>query len=473
MIQKNIEIEMYEKTIFVNDRIFQWKTIFVLMKKFDFIEFKLIFDYHFVYEKLSKNIMKLITWMHNNLKKSNHRSLFSTNMKHEYWKITMHSKNRHYLSFHISKIDQLQFTRMSQKTKSFSFIYIELMNIILKFIFESNSKFSLLHSKYHNKISNNYFYIDDVFDDHVFFEKKYYFLKNHFFFRILWFQMKIFLKKLKIEMIQIKTLKQMHKINDVLNIKQKIIDIIKNWSKFQNSTNVRNFMKIILFTRKWIKNFKKITKSLNRFQKKIEWRWIESKKLIFQILKKLCFNVLNMFDHDSEHEVETYIDASRYEIDIYISQLQNEKMKSILYDFIVFNATQKNYDIYKKKLLTIVLFIDKYEYIFNDKKIFTIYTNHKSFVNFLNAKKHENIFVKWIIKLRFHNIRLKYIENKKNVVANDLSRVIFNHENCRFDQLIKKLYKKMKKHKNDTQWFWKFNKNDYQIMLKKLFEKNR
>ena len=31
----------------------------------------------------------------------------------------------------------------------------------------------------------------------------------------------------------------------------------------------------------------------------------------------------------------------------------------------------------------------------------------------------------------------------------------------------------MKKHKNDTQWFWKFDKNDYQIMLKKLFEKNR
>ena len=97
-------------------------------------------------------------------------------------------------------------------------------------------------------------------------------------------------------------------------------------------------MKIILFTRKWIKNFEKITRSLNRFQNKIEWKWTESKKLIFQILKKLCFNVLNMFDHDFEHEVETYIDASRYEIDIYISQLQNEKMKSILYDFIVFNA---------------------------------------------------------------------------------------------------------------------------------------
>ena len=47
---------------------------------------------------------------------------------------------------------------------------------------------------------------------------------------------------------------------------------------------------------------------------------------------------------------------------------------------------KKNYDIYKKKLLTIVFFIDKYEYIFNDKIFFTIYTNYKSFVNFLILK---------------------------------------------------------------------------------------
>ena len=38
----------------------------------------------------------------------------------------IHSKNRHYLTFYILKIDQLQFTRMFQEIKNFLFIYIQL-----------------------------------------------------------------------------------------------------------------------------------------------------------------------------------------------------------------------------------------------------------------------------------------------------------------------------------------------------------
>ena len=417
--------------------------------------------------------MKLTNRMHKQLSISSHRTYFSVDMKHDYWKMLIHSKNRHYLIFHISEIDQLQFIRMFQETRSFSFTYIEFMNIILNFILSSNSKPSLMHSKHYNKSTNVCFYIDDIFDDHVSIKKKYNFLKNYFLFRILWFMMKISLKKLKLNIIQIKILSQIHRIDEILNIKQKTIDIIQNWFISQNQSNIRNFMKIILFTRKWIKKFEKIVKSFNRLQNKIEWRWTEFEKLIFQMLKKLCSNVMNMFDIDFELFVNAYIDVFKYDADFYICQLQKNEIRLILYDFIIFNSTQRNYDTYKKKLFVIVMFIDKYEHIFNNKKMFIIYIDHKSLINFMNVEKHSNIFVKWAIKLRSHNIRLKYVESKKNAITNDLSRVIFNEKNCKFDQLVKKLYEKMKKHKNDNQWFWKFDKNEYQTMLKRLSKKNR
>ena len=73
-------------------------------------------------------------------------------------------------------------------------------------------------------------------------------------------------------MIRIKTLNQIYRIDEILNIKQKAIDIIQNWSISQNQSNVRSFMKIILFTRKWIKKFEKIAKFLNCLQGKVEWR---------------------------------------------------------------------------------------------------------------------------------------------------------------------------------------------------------
>ena len=473
MIQKDLEANMYEKTIFVNERTSQWSAVFVFVKKSGFTKSKLTFNYHFVYEKPSKSIIKLTDRMYKQLSISSHRTYFSTDMKHGYWEVLVHSEDRHYLIFHISKIGQLQFTRMPQKTKSFSFTYIELMNIILSSIFSPNPKSSLMHNKHHNKSTNACFYIDDIFDDHVSIKKKYDFLKNHFLPRILWFMMKISLKKLKLNIIQIKTLNQIHRIDEVLNIKQKAIDIIQNWFTSQNQSNVRSFMKIILFTRKWIKEFEKIAKLLNRLQGKIEWRWIEFEKLIFQMLKKLCSNVMNMFDIDSELFVNAYIDVFKYDADFYICQLQKGEMRLILYDSIAFNSTQRNYDTYKRKLFVIVMFIDKYEHIFNSKKVFIIHIDHKLLIDFMNVEKHSNIFAKWAIKLQSHNIRLKYVENKKNAIANDLSRVIFNEKNCRPDQLVKKLYEKMKKHKNDNQWFWRFDKNEYQIMLKRLSKKNR
>ena len=54
------------------------------MNKKDFTEFKLIFNYHFVYENSLTSIMKLTQRVHNNLEVINHRTYFSTNMKHEY-----------------------------------------------------------------------------------------------------------------------------------------------------------------------------------------------------------------------------------------------------------------------------------------------------------------------------------------------------------------------------------------------------
>ena len=101
-----------------------------------------------------------------------------------------------------------------------------------------------------------------------------------------------------------------------------------------------------------------------------------------------------MFDHDSTLLCEIYIDVSAYDEDIYISQLQKDENRSILYDCVSFNSAQRNYDIYKRELFTIVHFIKKYEHIFDSKNRNTIHTNHKSLVKFMNAQKHENIYAR-------------------------------------------------------------------------------
>ena len=103
---------------------------------------------------------------------------------------------------------------------------------------------------------------------------------------------------------------------------------------------------------------------------------------------------MNMFDHDFSLLCEAYTDASAYDEDIYIRQLQEDEMRFILYDCIAFNFIQRNYDIYKRKLYIIVHFIKKHEHIFDSLERNTIYTNHKSLMSFINVQKHENIYAR-------------------------------------------------------------------------------
>ena len=78
--------------------------------------------------------------------------------------MSIHSKNRHYLAFHISEIDQLQSTRMSQRIRTSSFTFTKFINILLRVIFAFDSKSSLLHNA-NESDSNAEFYIDDIFDE--------------------------------------------------------------------------------------------------------------------------------------------------------------------------------------------------------------------------------------------------------------------------------------------------------------------
>ena len=257
---------MYEKTIIVNDQISQWNVQFVIVAKSKFIESRLTFDYHFVYEKSFESTMKLIVKAQSFMSNSRHKTLFSANMKHDYWNVEVHSKNKHYLSFYVFDFDQLQFTRMSQKTKFFFFTFIEFMSIVLKLIFESNFEFFLLYFDDQHTLIFIVYYMNDIFETHITYEKQYCFFRNHLFSRLLWSQMKISLNKLKIDMHEIKILNQMHKVEEALNMKKKSIEKIKNWFTSQTTNEIKNFMNTIQSTRKWIQRFEKLVKFLQRLK---------------------------------------------------------------------------------------------------------------------------------------------------------------------------------------------------------------
>ena len=137
-------------------------------------ESRIIFDYFKVVENLSNCHMKFSNKIHDNLSNSNHKILFSANLKHAYFTISMHSNDKHYFAFIIFEIKQIQSTKIQQKFKSTNFIMNEYVYRIFESLLPSIKKSSLLHSIISKDLSSFVFYMDDFFEDF------------NFFWRILW-----------------------------------------------------------------------------------------------------------------------------------------------------------------------------------------------------------------------------------------------------------------------------------------------
>ena len=130
---------------------------------------QITFDYQHIKENMFRIYLELTVKVHNYLINLCHKTFFQADIKHGYFSVMLHSENWHVFTFTISGIEQLQPTRMSQRSRSAGFIISELMNITLRSISEFSPKPSLMHSEL-NKPTLIIFYMNNLFSGHSDFE---------------------------------------------------------------------------------------------------------------------------------------------------------------------------------------------------------------------------------------------------------------------------------------------------------------
>ena len=94
------------------------------------------------------------------------------------------------------------------------------------------------------------------------------------------------LSQVKIGMTKIFTLREEHKKGGKVRLKPNKIEKILTWPVPQDQTAVRAFLGTIQSTRCWVLGFTELNCPLTRLIEKVEYRWIESKELGFQMLRR-------------------------------------------------------------------------------------------------------------------------------------------------------------------------------------------
>ncbi len=164
IIEEGMDARMYERTVTANGRPSKWNANLVLMYKPSQVQSRLTFNYHFIYADIPARQIEAATNVHNLLSIPSHQCLFSTDIKHRYWVVNVHPNDRHYLTFHIPGIRQIQPTCMPQEARTSIFTFNKFINIVLGSIPAPQPESLLLHGKSAQDPVSLVSYMDDIFE---------------------------------------------------------------------------------------------------------------------------------------------------------------------------------------------------------------------------------------------------------------------------------------------------------------------
>ncbi|GJZ85387.1 putative reverse transcriptase domain-containing protein [Tanacetum coccineum] len=196
------------------------------------------------------------------------------------------------------------------------------------------------------------------------------------------------------------------------------IESIKDWASLKIATEIRQFLGLAGYYRRFIEGFTKIAKPMTKLtQKKVKFDWSYKAETTFQLIKqKLCSAPILALPEGSEDFI-VYCDALIKGLGVVL--MQREKV--IAYASRQLEIPEKNYTTHDLKLGAVVFALKIWrQYLYGTKC--TMFTDHKSLQHILDQKELNMRQRRWLELLSDYDCEIRYHPGKKNVVADALSR---------------------------------------------------
>ncbi|GJU10813.1 putative reverse transcriptase domain-containing protein [Tanacetum coccineum] len=196
------------------------------------------------------------------------------------------------------------------------------------------------------------------------------------------------------------------------------IESIKDWASPKSPTEIRQFLGLAGYYRRFIEGFSKIAKPMTKLtQKKVKFEWGDKQEAAFQLLKqKLCSAPILALPKGSEDFI-AYCDASKKGLGAVL--MQREKVISIASRQLKIH--EKNYTTHDLELGAVVFALKIWRHYLYGTKC-TVFTDHKSLQHILNQKELNMRQRRWLELLSDYDCEIRYHPGKANVVADALSR---------------------------------------------------
>lgn len=209
------------------------------------------------------------------------------------------------------------------------------------------------------------------------------------------------------------------------------ISAVKQYPLPKTQKEIKSFLGLVGYYRKFIQDFAKLTKPLTKCLKKGNKNKVEiTEEYIqaFEKCKQVLINapILQYPDFDKPFILTT--DASDVAIGAVLSQGKLGTDKPVAYASRTLSDTEQRYSTIEKELLGIVWAIKYFRpYLYG--KRFTIFTDHRPLTWLMSLKDPNSKLTRWRLRLAEYDFDVQYKKGKINTNADALSRIQVLHHN--------------------------------------------
>lgn len=214
--------------------------------------------------------------------------------------------------------------------------------------------------------------------------------------------------------------------------------VIREWVVPKNVTEVRSFLGLCSYYRKFIRNFASVAKPLHKLTEKgRKFLWTEECDESFRTLKELLTSppILAYPDRTGLFVLDT--DASESGLGAVLSQIQNDQEKVICYYSQALSKPERKYCVTRKELLAVVKAVKQFHHYLYGRH-FIVRSDHGALRWLLNFKNPEGQMSRWIEVLSTYDMEIQHRQGRLHSNADALSRRPCLHVECSYCDKIEK-----------------------------------
>lgn len=184
------------------------------------------------------------------------------------------------------------------------------------------------------------------------------------------------------------------------------VKAITDWPKPKSLTELRGFLGLVQFFRKFIKGYSSIAEPLTNLTKKEMGilKWDGNCDNSFNHLRQALVTAPILAAPDWEKEFQVHVDASSFALGATITQLDNEgRSRVIAYASRKLTTSEKNYTANDREMLGLIHALQRFRCYVEGMK-FTVFVDNQILSHFFSKKNISRREARWLEILSDYNI---------------------------------------------------------------------